>query len=69
VKEFLQSEKIRYANAVDPEQHIVHLLQTTVVPASVLLDRTGHIVWKGEGQLADPEPSLTKAIEQALAAK
>jgi thiol-disulfide isomerase/thioredoxin len=69
VKAFLESEKIRYPSAIDPDNRIVNLLQTTVLPTSVLLDRTGHIVWKGEGAILGPEPSLTKAIEQALAAK
>jgi thiol-disulfide isomerase/thioredoxin len=67
VKAFLASQKIRYPSAIDPEGHIANILQTTVLPTSVLIDRTGHIVWKDAGMLTGPEPALTKAIEQSLA--
>lgn len=67
VKAFLASQKIRYPSAIDPEGHIANILQTTVLPTSVLIDRTGHIVWKDAGMLSGPEPALTKAIEQSLA--
>jgi thiol-disulfide isomerase/thioredoxin len=67
VSSFLASQKITYQSAIDPEQHIATLLQTTVLPTSVLIDRTGHIVWKDAGMLTGPQPALMKALEQALA--
>ncbi|HEX9457716.1 MAG TPA: TlpA disulfide reductase family protein, partial [Thermoanaerobaculia bacterium] len=66
VNAFLAAQKIRYPSAIDPEGRIANILQTTVLPTSVLIDRTGHIVWKDAGMLTGPEASLTKALEQAL---
>jgi thiol-disulfide isomerase/thioredoxin len=67
VNAFLTAQKIHYPSAIDPEGRIANLLQTTVLPTSVLIDRTGHIVWKDAGMLTGPEAALTKALEQALA--
>ena len=67
VKEYLATTKIRYPNAIDPEGRIANLLETTVLPTSILIDRTGHIVWKSAGMLSSPDPGLTKALEASLA--
>jgi thiol-disulfide isomerase/thioredoxin len=67
VTSFLSEKGIHYPSAIDPEGRIANLLETTVLPTSVLIDRTGHVAWKDAGMLRGPDPSLTKAIEQALA--
>ena len=67
VTAFLTAQKIHYPSAIDPDGHIANVMQTTVLPTSVLIDRTGHIVWKDAGMLSGPEASLTKALELALA--
>jgi thiol-disulfide isomerase/thioredoxin len=69
VKEFVETEKIPYGIAHDPEGRIANILQTTVLPASVVIDRAGHIVWREAGLIPPNHPSLTKAIESALARK
>jgi thiol-disulfide isomerase/thioredoxin len=69
VKSFLAEKAIRYPSAIDPDGRIANLLETTVLPTSVLIDRTGHVAWKGAGMLSGPEPTLTKALELALAAR
>ena len=66
VSAFLAAQKIHYPSVIDPEGRIANILQTTVLPTSVLIDRTGHIIWKDAGMLTGPEASLTKALEQAL---
>jgi thiol-disulfide isomerase/thioredoxin len=66
VKEFLSAQKITYPIALDPDGRIATMLQTTVLPTSVLIDRSGHIVWKGYGMVNGSEPALTKALEKAL---
>ena len=66
VNTYLAAQKIHYPSAIDPDGHIANVLQTTVLPTSVLIDRTGHIVWKDAGMLSGPETSLTKALESAL---
>jgi thiol-disulfide isomerase/thioredoxin len=67
VSAFLTDQKIHYPSVIDPEGRIANVLQTTVLPTSVLIDRTGHIVWKDAGMITGPEASLTKALESALA--
>jgi cytochrome c biogenesis protein CcmG, thiol:disulfide interchange protein DsbE len=67
VSAFMTAQRIRYPSAIDADGRIANVLQTTVLPTSVLIDRTGHIVWKDAGMLTGPEASLAKALEQTLA--
>lgn len=67
VSAFLASQKIRYPSAIDPEGHVANILQTTVLPTSVLIDRTGHIAWRDSGAMPGPVPALSKALDAALA--
>ena len=67
VSAFLASQKIRYPSAIDAEGHIANILQTTVLPTSVVVDRTGHIAWRDSGSMSMSPPSLTRALEGALA--
>ncbi len=69
VKSFLAEKGIHYPSAIDPDGRIANLLETTVLPTSVLIDRAGHVAWKDAGMLRGPDPALTKALEQALATK
>jgi thiol-disulfide isomerase/thioredoxin len=66
VKEFVQTEKITFPIAHDPEGKLATLLQTTVVPTSLLIDRSGHIVWKQAGAIAANDPELAAALRKAL---
>lgn len=69
VKPFVKEQNIGYPMVIDPPGKIANLLQTTVLPTSVLIDRDGKIVWRRIGALMGPEPALDTAIEKALAAK
>ena len=69
VKQFAQAQKMSYPVVVDPEGKIANLLQTTVLPTSVLLDRNGKIVWRQVGAIPEHDPKLAAAIDAALAAK
>jgi thiol-disulfide isomerase/thioredoxin len=69
VKPFAKEQNIGYPMVLDPPGKIANLLQTTVLPTSVLIDRDGKIVWRRIGALMGPEPALDAAIEKALAAK
>lgn len=66
VKPFAKEQKISYPMVIDPSGKIANLLQTTVLPTSVLIDRDGKIVWRRIGALMGPEPALDTAIEKAL---
>ena len=66
VREFVQEQKVTYPIALDPEGRLGGVLQTGILPTSVLLDRTGKIVWKQYGMILPGDEELMKAIEKAL---
>jgi cytochrome c biogenesis protein CcmG, thiol:disulfide interchange protein DsbE len=67
VKPFVKEQPIGYPIALDPNVKIANILQTTVLPTSVLIDRDGKIVWRRIGALMGPDATLDAAIEKALA--
>jgi thiol-disulfide isomerase/thioredoxin len=67
VKQFVSEQKISYPIAVDPEGKLATILHTSMLPTSVLIDRTGNVVWKHFGAVNTSDPSLTQALESALA--
>jgi thiol-disulfide isomerase/thioredoxin len=69
VKGFVAEQKITYPIAVDPEGRIANLVQTTVLPTSLLIDRNGKIVWRQIGAIMPNDAKLKAAIEKAVAAK
>jgi thiol-disulfide isomerase/thioredoxin len=69
VKTFVAEQKITYPIAVDPEGRIATLLQTTVLPTSLLIDRDGKIVWRQIGAIMPNDAKLKAAVEKAVAAK
>lgn len=66
VKPFVSEQKIRYPIALDPDGKLATILGTTVLPTSVIVDRTGHIVWKHFGVVDPKDATLTSALESAL---
>lgn len=69
VKTFVAEQKITYPIAVDPEGRIANLVQTTVLPTSLLIDRTGKIVWRQIGAIMPNDAKLKAAVEKAVAEK
>lgn len=66
VQQFVNEHKMKYPIALDPDGNVANMLQTSVLPTTVLIDRDGKIVWKRFGQIAPNDPELMKAIEAAL---
>lgn len=66
VKQFVAAQKMTYTIALDPDGRIANLLQTTVLPTSVLIDRTGKIVWRQVGALPPNDARLQAALDAAL---
>ena len=66
VKTFVAEQKITYPIAVDPEGRIANLVQTTVLPTSLLIDRTGKIVWRQIGAIMPNDAKLKAAVEKAV---
>src|SRR5216110_2889112 len=51
VTPFVKEQTIGYPIVLDPSGKIANILQTTVLPTSVLIDRNGKIVWRRIGAL------------------
>ena len=66
VKQFVTEMKMTYPIVLDAEGKLANLLQTSVLPTTVLLDRNGKIVWKRLGMIEKNDQELVKAIEAAL---
>jgi thiol-disulfide isomerase/thioredoxin len=66
VKPFVQEQAIKYPIVLDPPGKIANVLQTTVLPTSVVIDRSGKIVWRRVGALFGTDATLDAAIEKAL---
>jgi thiol-disulfide isomerase/thioredoxin len=66
VKTFVTDMKMTYPIVLDAEGKLANVLQTSVLPTTVLLDRNGKIVWKRLGMIEKNDQELVKAIEAAL---
>jgi thiol-disulfide isomerase/thioredoxin len=66
VQQFVKEHKMKYPVALDPAGNLANMLQTSVLPTTVLLDREGKIVWKRLGAIMPNDVELAKAIEAAL---
>jgi cytochrome c biogenesis protein CcmG/thiol:disulfide interchange protein DsbE len=66
VKQFVDEHKMTYPIAIDSDGKIAGLLDASVLPTTVLIDRSGRIVWKKIGAIMPQDDELTKAIEKAL---
>lgn len=69
VRKFVKDHKMTYPVAVDAEGKLGTLLETNVLPTSVLLDRSGRIVWKQLGMVSTTDPEFATALQRALDAK
>ncbi len=66
VTQFVTDQKMTYSVALDPEGRIANLLQTTVLPTTILVDRNGKIVWRQVGAVAPGDAKLRSALNAAL---
>jgi cytochrome c biogenesis protein CcmG, thiol:disulfide interchange protein DsbE len=70
VKQFVSEEKITYPIALDAEGRVANVLQTTVLPTSVMIDRSGRIVWRKVGAVMPNETSALDAlVKRTVSAK
>jgi cytochrome c biogenesis protein CcmG, thiol:disulfide interchange protein DsbE len=66
VREFVDEFKITYPISLDPDGQIANIMQTSVLPTSVIIDRQGVIVWKKFGAVMPDDQELIQAIEKSL---
>lgn len=66
VKPFVEEQKMSYPIVLDQQEKLPAILEASVLPTSVLLDRNGKIVWKKIGAIFENDQELKQAIEKAL---
>lgn len=66
VKDFVDERKMTYPIVLDPLGNLANLLQSSVLPTTILIDRGGTIVWKRYGAIQEDDPELQKAMAAAL---
>jgi cytochrome c biogenesis protein CcmG, thiol:disulfide interchange protein DsbE len=66
VEQFVTDQKITYPIVLDPEQKLPNLLETSMLPTSLLIGRDGRIVWKRIGAILEGDQELKQAIEKTL---
>jgi cytochrome c biogenesis protein CcmG, thiol:disulfide interchange protein DsbE len=54
---------------LDPEERIAGVLRYSGLPASMLLDRNGAVVWKHVGVLRETTPGFADALGRALSGR
>lgn len=69
VKQFVSQHSMTYPVAYDPDGKIATIFQSSVLPTSVIVDRSGKIVWKKFGAVSMDDPSLNEALTKALDTK
>ena len=67
VKKFVAEQAMKYPVALDPEGRLAALFETTVLPTSAIIDRTGKVVWKSAGIIRMDDREMIQALEGALA--
>ncbi len=68
VRQFAADTKgMTYPIALDPQGKLAAIFESTVIPTTVLIDRSGKVVWKRSGTIEARDETLVKALEAALA--
>jgi thiol-disulfide isomerase/thioredoxin len=62
VNEFVTAQRMNYPVVIDAEGVLASLFQTSVIPTSVLVDRSGKIVWTHYGLVSMEDEMLDKAL-------
>jgi cytochrome c biogenesis protein CcmG/thiol:disulfide interchange protein DsbE len=66
VREFVREQQINYPIVLDPEGTITTLMNTTVLPTTALIDRSGKVVWIHVGVVEARNPELNAVLKTAL---
>lgn len=66
VRDFVKEHDMTYPVVLDAEGKLANVFQTSVLPTSVIIDRSGKIVWKKFGAIMPNDQELIRAIESAL---
>ncbi|MBW3670344.1 MAG: TlpA family protein disulfide reductase [Acidobacteria bacterium] len=67
IESFARNAGINYKIVHDPQARLADVLDTTIIPTTALIDRSGKVVWYHAGIVSDDDPKLIEALEAALA--
>ena len=66
VRDFVKEQEMTYPVALDPQGRLAEMLETTILPTSIIVDRQGKVVWKHFGVVTISDPEMMRALEAAL---
>ncbi|HEX8411714.1 MAG TPA: TlpA disulfide reductase family protein [Thermoanaerobaculia bacterium] len=66
IQQFAAENKMTYPLVHDPDGKIANILEASVLPTSIMIDRDGRIIWKKVGAILENDEELKTAIEKAL---
>lgn len=66
VRDFAKEYQMTYPVVLDPNGKLAVILRTSILPTSVVVDRSGKVVWKKYGPVMPNDRSLETAVEAAL---
>ncbi len=69
VRSFIRSTGVSYGIWLDPDARISEYLPMPALPATWLVDRSGHVTWSHVGKIDFDDPALAAALRDALHAK
>lgn len=67
IESFARNAGINYKIVHDPQARLADVLDTTIIPTTALIDRSGKVVWYHAGVVRNDDPKLIEALEAALA--
>lgn len=67
IRQFIDELGMTYPIWWDPDQTVVSRFDAMGVPLTVLIDRSGHVVWEHLGAFQRGDPELMAAVDRALA--
>ena len=66
VRDFVNEQKVTYPIVLDPQSKLSYILDTVILPTSVIVDRSGKVVWKKLGVVTATDEEMMKALDAAL---
>lgn len=66
VRDFVAEQKMTYPVLLDPEGKSIEVFKTSVIPTSVLVDRSGKVVWFQRGTVNPEDAEFKTALQTAL---
>ncbi|HEX6177461.1 MAG TPA: TlpA disulfide reductase family protein [Thermoanaerobaculia bacterium] len=66
VRDFVEEQKVSYPIALDPQSRLSMILETVILPTSVIVDRKGTVVWKKLGVVTTDDEEMIRALDAAF---